>query len=410
MNETELAPFTEQEPFLQSNKKYYGYISGVGSGKTFVGILRTALNMLEWNPGELGAIVAPTSTMVKDVIVSEMRNLGLLDQWEYKSSHTEEPGIHAPNGSRALILSADNRRTIERLRGLNLSWFWIDEEAEVDPLARDILTQRLRVGNYRNGFITTTPKGKNHTYDFFVGDVDGEYKEHGIADVYEGDDKLSILRVPSHANPYTPDDYKDALDSDHEGQFYEQEVLGKFVDFEGLIYPWFDEENLVETYPETYDEVIYGVDWGHNNPSVILAIARDGEEWYIAREWYERRRTVNDQSAALETMQEQFGAGVVYCDPAEPANIETLRRDGHNAQKAENAVTPGIQHVSSLSDRLRVVESCQNVRNEFSQYQYRDGGNSDDPVKENDHAMDAMRYALFTHFTPDDTASGTGVW
>jgi hypothetical protein len=110
--------------------------------------------MLEWNVGELGAVVAPTRTMVQDVIINELRDLGIFEWgWDYASSQASEPGILAPNGSRALVLSADNTRTVERLKGLNLAWWWIDEEAEVPPRAREILMQRLRTGTYRNGTI-----------------------------------------------------------------------------------------------------------------------------------------------------------------------------------------------------------------------------------------------------------------
>ena len=129
-----IKPFTEQQPFLQADKRYLGYISGVGAGKTFSGIIRTIRNMTEWNSGEMGAIIAPTRQMIVNVIIPEMRDIGLFDDpinWEYKSAYSDEPGIHAPNGSRALILSADNKQTIERLRGLNLAWVWIDEKTAV---------------------------------------------------------------------------------------------------------------------------------------------------------------------------------------------------------------------------------------------------------------------------------------
>lgn len=232
-------PFTEQRPFLKREKRYLGYISGVGAGKTFAGIIRTVRNMTEWNPGEMGAIVAPTRQMTVNVIIPEMRNLGLFDapiDWEYKSAYSDEPGIHAPNGSRALILSADNTKTIERLRGLNLAWGWIDEEAVVDPRAREILMQRLRTGDYRNLYITTTPKGKNHTYDFFVGDYDPEQYEHGEATIYECDDRLAIVGVPTSANPHTPEDYKAAMDMDMPDQIHAQEIRGQFIDIGAGVY------------------------------------------------------------------------------------------------------------------------------------------------------------------------------
>jgi predicted phage terminase large subunit-like protein len=225
--------FKEQDRFLWADKRYMGYISGVGAGKTFAGIIRTFLNMQQWNVGEMGAIVAPTRQMVVNVIIPEMRDMGLIGEqgpWEYKSAYSDEPGIHSSNGSRALILSADNTKAIERLRGLNLAWIWMDEEAVIDPRAREIAMQRLRTGDYRNLYITTTPKGKNHTYDFFVGSVSTERSTYGEATLYEADDRLAIVGVPTSANPHTPQDYKDAMEADLPEQLRAQEVQGEFVE------------------------------------------------------------------------------------------------------------------------------------------------------------------------------------
>jgi hypothetical protein len=230
---TEITPYREQRPFLGSDRRYFGFVSGVGAGKTFSGIIRTILNMEEWNPGEMGAIVAPTRQMIVNVIIPEMRDLGLFDppiNWDYNSAYSDEPGIHTPNDSRALILSADNQKTIERLRGLNLAWWWIDEDAVVNPRAREILMQRLRAGEYRNGYATTTPKGKNHTYDFFVGDVNATEREHGDATLYEADDRVAVVGVPTDANPHTPDDYHRAMETDLPGEVRAQEVEGQFVE------------------------------------------------------------------------------------------------------------------------------------------------------------------------------------
>jgi PBSX family phage terminase large subunit len=405
--QTRVKPFAEQRAFLETEKKYYGYISGVGAGKTYAGIVRTILNMTEWNPGEMGAIVAPTRQMVVNVIIPEMRQLGLFDSpvgWTYSSAHSEEPGIHAPNGSRALVLSADNRKTIERLRGLNLAWFWIDEESEVPPRAREILTQRIRVGEYRNGYVTTTPSGKNHTYEFFVGDHEGEYREVGAADVYECDDRLALLRVPSHANPHNPEDYLESLEKDHSGQRYEQEVLGDFVKFEGLVYTWFDDDNKLprDELPDAYDETIYGLDFGGSVPSAIVCLRRSGDEWYAVDEFYQPRVTDDVLAEELKRMYSEYGRGPVYADH-EPRTISKLKKEGLRVEEADKSVDEGIRHVEGLRDDLYVCEDLQNLVNEFNQYQYKDS--MDQPLKENDHAMDALRYALFSN----DTAIEGGI-
>ena len=228
-----LASFTPtpyQDEFLRGDKRYLGFVSGVGAGKTYAGIIRTFLNMERWNPGEMGAIVAPTRQMVVNVIIPELESLGLLDKWEHKSSYSDEPGIHSPNGSRALILSADNQKTIERLRGLNLAWGWIDERTAVPKRAQEILSQRLRTGEYRNLYVTTTPKGKDDTYNFFVGDVEAEKSSFGEATLFETDDRLAIVGVPTRANPNTPEDYKRAMEMDMPEEIRAQEVEGQFIE------------------------------------------------------------------------------------------------------------------------------------------------------------------------------------
>jgi PBSX family phage terminase large subunit len=400
------APFKEQSPFLWDGHKFYGYISGVGAGKTAAGIMRTALNANVWNPGEMGAIVAPTTTMVKDVIIPLMREMGLLDRWTYKSSHTEEPGIHTPEGGRILILSADNQRTIERLAGLNLAYWWVDEGARVPPRAIEILEQRLRVGGYRNGYVTTTPMGNDHIYEFFIDEDGGESREYGAARLHDTGDRLSILNVPTFANPHTPDDFKAEM-KQKSGQVYDREVMGEFTDFEGLVYQWFDREGHVvdaEAVPDDTDRTIYGLDWGGTAPTAIVAIQFDGDTKYVVDEFYERR-VVNDTIVAeLEAFEERYGPGPIYCDTNEPRAIDEIRRAGFNAREADKAVETGIRHVSGERANLRVVRSCTNTINEFNAYQYKDGGDSDDVLKENDHLMDALRYALFT----DDTGLDAG--
>ena len=289
-----IEPFDEQKPFLRSDRRYLGYVSGVGAGKTFSGIVRTIRNLTEWNAGEMGAIIAPTRQMIVNVIIPEMRELGLFDEpigWEYKSAYSDEPGIHTPEGSRALILSADNTKTIERLRGLNLAWGWIDEEAVVDPRAREILMQRLRTGEYRNMYITTTPKGKNHTYDFFVGDVDAEKRQHGEATLYETDDRRAIVGVPTDANPHTPEDYKAAMDADLPEEVRAQEVQGEFVEVGSGVFS----RGMLEFVPAedvpTTDELhfVIGVDVGVE-ADAVKAEERDTDYWAASLLGVHRRK------------------------------------------------------------------------------------------------------------------------
>ncbi|MDL5361362.1 PBSX family phage terminase large subunit [Halalkalicoccus sp. NIPERK01] len=405
-DETGLAP---QAQFLAgpagqadivSEARNHAFVSGLGAGKTASLIIRAWVNAEHWNPGELGMLIAPTVPAIKNVILPEMRSMGLLDVCEYNGKGSERPGIITPSGSRIILESADNTRKIERLRGPSIAWAGMDEASSIAERAYEIITGRLRTGEYRNLFVSTTPKGFNWVHDRFYDDPDPTIRYEGAYEWLEANGTNGVFGVPSWLNPHNPDDYIERLEEEFDGSFFQQEVQGAFTKFEGLVYPWFSRpEHVIDDLPEEgeYDEVIYGVDWGFNNPGVILALVRQGDRWVVVEEFYERRCTDEDMAEHANDMIDRWGPGRMYCDPAEPASIETFRRKGVPARSAENAVTPGIKRVSSLQDDLRVHQDCQSIRNEFSQYQYKDAEDSDDPLKENDHAMDALRYALFTH-------------
>jgi len=377
-----LEPIDYQEEFVTHGPTYSAFISGIGAGKTTSLIQRILLNVQLWNPGKTGVVITPTVPSLRNVLIPELRKWGYLDVGEWIPSKKRWV---LPNGATVIFESADNQRKIQRLRGPNIAWFGMDEPSSIAAAAWDIMVGRLRDGQYINAFVTGTPKGYNWVYDTFVGD-----------DAL--DDVNLVHNVKTGDNPHLPEIYTDQIVEQYEGRFYEQEVKGQFTDFEGLVYSWFGDEHLVEEAPSRYDEVIYGVDWGHNNPAVILAIVREGDYWHVADEWYERRCTTGDQARAATEFIDEYGEGVLYCDPSEPSNIHEFQRDhGLPAKKAANDISPGIRKVSEYRDTLRVARHCQNVRNEFSQYQYKDGGDSDDPLKQNDHAMDALRYAIFTH-------------
>jgi len=385
--DTQLTFHEAQRPFLYGDARYYNFTSGIGAGKTVAGIIRVAANVERWNPGETGMILAPTVPALKNVILPELRKWGFLSQWEYRGPGSEQPGLHAPTGARVILESADNQRKIERLRGPSIAWFWIDEAALVPERAWDILTGRLRTGRYRNGFVTTTPKGKNWVYERFHPDADGQL-----------DNIANVLNVSTQSNPHLPDDYREEIVEDYSGRFYEQEVKGQFVGFEGLVYPWFDDNtHVVTSRPDRWDDLIYCVDWGFSKPSVVEVVAFRGSQPVVVDEVYESRLTDEDLGEEIRQFQQLYGDAITYCDPSEPGSIETLRRMGIDAVPADNDVTPGIKAVTAHEDDLRVHADCQGLINEAGQYQYRDGGDSDKVVKKNDHAMDALRYGLYTH-------------
>jgi PBSX family phage terminase large subunit len=392
-----------QRAFVEADRKETFYFGGVGSGKTVGGVMRLARHIFEWNPGEQLAIITPTAPMMRNVILPELRKWDLYrEDWHNKG----ENRLRYPNGTTVILESASNLQKVERLRGLSIAGAWLDEIGQHYEETYHVVGDRLRTGDYRNLWGTGTPKGKNWAYRECVEPLlhNDDVTERPVADgtLLQDDYISAIYGVTTDANRATPEDYKAARKRQHEGHSYKQEILGQFAEPEGLVYGWFDDSHLTTDVPD-YERAIYGVDWGFNSPAAAVACLETDDGWHIADEIYVRETTAQDLADAVGGLVDEYGTGKVFCDPAEPANIETFQRRGINAEAAENDVLPGIQHVTSERHGLSIHERCRNLRNEISGYEWKDG-EEDKPVKANDHALDALRYALFS----DETAMSAG--
>lgn len=380
MIETKLTwvPTKPQDQIIRSDSKFRIFLGGIGSGKTAVGWMSTIIEAIE-QPGSLGVIVAPTYQSIRDVIWREMY------QWVpdeiIRDFNETKKELKLINGSEILFRSADNPRNIERLRGMSIAWFWIDEITIMPRLVWEILVGRLRQPGMRyRAWLTGTPR-MNWVYDTFIS------KELS-------NDYFIVKEIPTFSNIHLPDEYVKSLQEQYSGQFYDQEILGKFVSFEGLIYE-LKQTSIVDIENMKYSKIIYGVDFGFKNPSCVIVLGEHGGKYYILDEFYQRRVTDDELVDIIKSKQDVWGSGKVYCDPSAPASIEKFHREGIAAEKANNDVLGGIRQVRTLLDSGLVLVSshCQNTINEFKSYVWDDNETKEQPVKLNDHAMDACRYA-----------------
>lgn len=359
-------PYLEQREFMGREKRYYGFISGTGAGKTFAGVYRLWLNATMWNPGCMGAILVPDKSQFTDNVKPIMEDFGLIRQgepggWEYKSVYTDEPGLVTENGERILILSADNQRQIGRLKGKNLGYIWMDEEAEIPPRARQIADQRLRVGHYPNLFITTTPDGKNHTYDFFDGEVDAEKSNLGEGMIYECDDRLAVVGVPPEANPEMRDKDIAAMRRTLPDAVVAQEIEGEFVEIgagiltQDMLEPPAPRDVLEST------ELNYhvGVDLGIE-PDAADARAKDSDYFAAAIVAHHRR---HGEAFVVDVARERglsLSQGVEWLQkviegvPSPSINVESVHAQQYFLSACKDAGLPvaGVDQSLSKEDRL----------------------------------------------------------
>lgn len=86
-------------------------------------------------------------------------------------------------------------------------------------------------------------------------------------------------------------------------------------------------------------------------------------------------------------------------DPSAASFIECINRHGKfRTIKAKNDVTDGIRKVQSAFRQGQIIVSprCKAAIKEFSLYRWDEGAGKDVPKKENDHAMDEIRYFVST--------------
>lgn len=140
----------------------------------------------------------------------------------------------------------------------------------------------------------------------------------------------------------------------------------------------------------------YGQDFGFNVASSLVKVELYEGAIYADEMLYETKLTTNDVAERYKDL--QLGSyKEIYCDAAEPKTIEELKRAGFNTFPADKDVTEGIRKIKSMP--LYITKRSTNLLKEIKSYKWKvdkDGKVLDEPVKFNDHALDALRYAVFT--------------
>lgn len=273
----------------------------------------------------------------------------------------------------------------EKIKSAEFNYIWMEEATEftLDDYRQLRLRLRRHTGRGRNQiFLTFNPISVHHwIYEIFF--------EKKL------EDDVDILRVNYKDNPFLDSEYVKLLE-DLEQQdevFYKIYTLGEFAQPRDLIYTNFE---VVSDIPSSFDEIIWGLDFGYNNPTALLKIGIRDNEFWIIDEIYQTRLTNAD---LIELMKEKVKrTDPIYADSSEPARIEEIKRAGFNIYPADNNVKAGIDFVKR--QKIYISQNCSNTLKEIRQYLWKknkDGELLDEPVKFMDHSMDSMRYAIYTH-------------
>jgi hypothetical protein len=425
------------------------YVVGVAarrSGKTVGARALAIMAGIDDGPGDVG-YMAPTLGQAKRLLwrplMQDLRDPAAQQFIEGKPNHSELT-IEFKRGTRLYIYSAE---AYERVRGNGFKLFLTDEsddplftdevfDESIGPALSDNMGRLVQIG---------TPKGRGRLFR--------EYRK-GLPGDHRDPDYSSIQVSAMEAGIIQRSEIERAKRSRPKRAF-EQEYLATFNAPVGLVYDeWNEAVHVVgrDAMPREFDEYIVGVDWGtaSRGAMIVMGIDRvwmpatdeyEGEELarvWIIEEYSEAGVPYTDQGwwKFARQIQQSYHPRRWYCDPAGGNDEATAARaEGYLRQlqnvlhgidnraavvAADNRIMPGISAVQSFvhhdamlkePPRLFVLDSCKTTINEFNSYRWAANPKAEDeyddrPVKQNDHAIDGIRYGIHTHFFSKRTRGG----
>lgn len=391
----------KQRLILETKHRFPLYSGAFGAGKTLLGCHKIIQGCLE-NPRSVALCASQTYPQLRDTVVKAFfEELELLQQRFndadcniilVKSWNKTEYKLTLFNDSVVLFRSCED---YSKFKSLNLDFFFIDEPVDISDEVFYMLQGRLRGRHTKNhfGVLCGNPTSQNSwLYDLYF--------------LNSPSDDYFVVQTSSYDNVFLPEGYVASLEAAYDEDWTRRYLKGEWFNFEGLVYQEFKRDVHVKDFSATrccYEKYFGGFDYGFRNPCCFLVLARDSDDNLIVLEEFYQSGLTNSEMALMvkEIIRpyiENFCC--IYADPSMPAVIEEVSRHGVCCESGDNDVISGISVVKNhlKNQSLLFDKSCVNLIREVESYLYEKdthGKNYNErPVKKNDHAVDALRYAL----------------
>ncbi len=391
-------PFSpkQQEYFNKAAHRWNVKTGATRSGKTFMDYFVIPKRILNTQGHGLIVILGHTQQTLQRNIIDPMQRIWGTSLVGNVSNRTGAATIF---GKKCYVLGADNKARINPIRGSSIEYCYGDEVATWEEGVFQMLKSRLdRPNSTFDG--TCNPETPMHWFKTFL-DSD--------ADIYQQSYTI-------YDNPFLDPEIVRNLEKEYAGTvFFQRFILGEWTLAEGLIYKHFSEEKNLYDKPLS-DEIrrrsipYVAIDYGSANPTAFLYILYDPQDRviYVDREYYYDGRhevvqkTDADYAQDLLAFSQPEQTVAVIIDPSALSFRIAARRLGYRVKEADNEVLNGIRDVSTLMSvgKLKVNADCQNLLKEIRTYAWDEKAAQqlgiDKPIKQNDHAVDALRYFVNT--------------
>lgn len=294
-------------------------------------------------------------------------------------------------GEKVYCLGADKADQVDRIRGASIKYCYGDEVVTWHKDVFDMLKTRL-----------------DKEYSCFDGTCNPDHPQHWFRKFLQSDADIYLQEYTIYDNPHLPSKFVAELEKELRGTvFFDLYILGKWVLAEGLIYAAAANGEYTVMTPANIRcrEYYISIDYGTRNAYSMGLWGLNDKVWYRLREYYYSGRTEGYNKTDEEYYQElvKLAGGLpiksVIVDPSAASYITVIRRHGKFVViNARNEVLNGIRKTAAAlaSGKIKICDCCKNTLAEFGAYRWDDKSEEDRPIKENDHAMDDIRYFVNT--------------
>jgi PBSX family phage terminase large subunit len=299
-------------------------------------------------------------------------------------------------GDTAYCMGLENIGALKKIRGSEIKYAYSDELCDVHPDVFQLVRSRLSLP-YSRCDASCNPEGPKHFVKKFIDNPD--------VDLY-------CQTYTLYDNPFLPPEYIRDLEAGYKGTVsFDRYILGLWKQTEGLVYPFDRESDFTCTYEEAVGDGrghwFVSVDYGTVNPFAALLWRVTPRRAYVVDEYYwdsrdrGQRLTDEEHYANLRSLVDDFPMFEIVIDPSAGSMKETIYRhriDGFSVIDADNNVLDGIGTTGVMlrKGEIKISERCKGLIEEMGMYRWDEKAADDRPIKEYDHAMDAMRYAAQT--------------
>jgi phage terminase large subunit len=389
-------------PYLEVRERYLHLYGGAGSGKSVFAAAKVLVRMLE-EPGHRFLLVRKIARTIRKSMYALLKDLvsawGLGGLFVFRDGELE---LECINGSSAVSCGLDDPEKIKSIAGI--TGIWIEEATELTETDFNQLDLRLRgkTRYYKQVLLSYNPIHALHWLRRRFHQSALETLEDGRG-VRTGP-RCVVLKTTYKDNRFIDDEYKEQLEALEavDPVYYAIYALGDWATPRNIVYQWLPAAEP----PARIIDRVYGLDFGYNVPTAVIEVTlgEDAEgrlALYLRELLYETKLTPSDLIERLKELIPDRRKARLYGDGADPGAIEEIYRAGFDieaADKAPGSVMSGIGFMKGYP--LRVLEESENVKRELNTYKFaedKEGNVLDKPVKFNDHALDAARYAAYTH-------------